>query len=322
MVGMTNALSYRLSFEELSNYFQKTHGEDLSLAPSLGSGYVRVYKIEEGLQARIWDCYFNKPIEVYRPSLTGNPYFTLAFFTDLQALSQRQTNGGNSIIDEKDWDTLFVSSKSTFQLKLPENLRCFCLSVDFSKIWLERNVISENDLQTICSCINEENQILVYESMSFCQKKNLLDVLSLSWKKALGTFYIKSAVLDMVSKFFIVLKEKQSPARDKPMPYDLNCEIEKLIDSNLTGDMPTLKQLANKYSLSESTIKRAFKKKHGTTISVFFLKKKMEYAAQLMKTNNLDVFDVAHAVGYQRKTSFLAHYNKYGRKNTGFNKSE
>src|SRR5215211_7023624 len=79
--------SYKISFERLLHFFQKTYEEDLSLTPALGNGFVRIYKIEKGLQARIWDCCFHQTVEIYRAPLPANSYSTLAFFPNLQPLS-------------------------------------------------------------------------------------------------------------------------------------------------------------------------------------------------------------------------------------------
>jgi two-component system response regulator YesN len=79
----------------------------------------------------------------------------------------------------------------------------------------------------------------------------------------------------------------------------------------ITGPLPDTKELAQQFFMSESTLKRKFKKRFGLSMSTYFIIKKMAYAQQLMTVAGATLKDTASMVGYKNITNFAAMFKKY-----------
>lgn len=66
----------------------------------------------------------------------------------------------------------------------------------------------------------------------------------------------------------------------------------------------TAKELAERFSFSESRFKFYVKGILGDSYLNYFHKKKMEKAAELLETTNLKVIEIASAVGYENQGKF------------------
>lgn len=80
-------------------------------------------------------------------------------------------------------------------------------------------------------------------------------------------------------------------------------EAEALILQDLSKRI-TAKELADRFGISESSFKLYIKGILGDSYLSYFRRKRMEKAAQLLKTTDLRVIDVAGSVGYENQGKF------------------
>ncbi len=106
----------RVPFDKLINLFIQKSERRFVLDPLIGKGYVQIFDLERGLQARFWDCSFNQEIETYSEvtSELHNSYFTLAFFLNMQGL--QFTNRGTVLQENMIWDTVFISAACDYKM--------------------------------------------------------------------------------------------------------------------------------------------------------------------------------------------------------------
>ncbi len=302
---------YKLSFEELKQLFKRKSGEDLVLEPYVGKGVLQVFDLERGLQARVWDCYFNKEIDLVNnaETETGAAYFTLAFFPCTQGLC---FSGGDTFLPENQvWDTLFTTSTCHYKIHLNSQSRGHCLSISFSRKWLDKNILENNEaFRSLKEKIDTTEPFLLPECMTLSEKKLIQELLEHSWEKSLGSFYIKSAVLKIISDFFYKIKDRETFNISNHLNSSIS-EVEKYLVQNVTGALPNLKELAGKFCISESTLKRHFKKNYGVNISTYFIYKKMEYARQLMQEQKKSLAEAAGLLGYRNINHFATTFKRY-----------
>ena len=99
------------------------------------------------------------------------------------------------------------------------------------------------------------------------------------------------------------------PAESEPDIYFTRSQIamvkeaEALILSDLTKRI-TAKELADRFGVSESSFKFYVKGILGDSYLNYFRKKRMEKAAELLESTNLNVIEVASAVGYENQGKF------------------
>lgn len=302
----------KVPFEKVIDLFIKRSENKFVLHPSYGKGYVQTFELEKGLQARFWDCCFDEEIELFSDKVSEieNTHFTVAFFLKMQGL--RFAHKGIFLQENLIWDTLFISASTDYKININPNVRLQCLGISFSKRWLSNNVFQDNDaFNNLKEKINITDQFSLLESMSVPEKKMIEELLEASWKKSLGTFYIKSAALKIVCDFFYKLKEKQGLNLMETSPAASIIEIEKYLCDHISSPMPNLKDLANKFLMSESTLKRHFKKRYGVNMSNYFINKKMEYAKKVMENKNKDINEIAYLLGYKNASNFMTMFKKY-----------
>lgn len=301
----------RISFDKLIYLFKSVSNKLLLLNPSIGNGTVQIFRLEIGLQARLWDCSFTEGIELYGNTENNpvNAYFTIAYFLDVEGL--QFANGHQPYRNNRLWDNLFLSAISNFKLYIAPMFRAHCMSIIFSMNWLRSVLEGNRALKKVREKIYAADMLSLTGSMSLSERKLVEEMINTRWQKHFGTFYIKSAVLKIISDFFHRLKERDTLPITNPCPKPSITEVEQYLSERITGPLPDLKALAHQFSMSECTLKRQFKKRYGINMSTYFIRKKMEYARQMMQEKNSSVMETAHNVGYRSVHNFIAMFRKH-----------
>jgi AraC-like DNA-binding protein len=303
---------FKIPFDDLHTLFSTGEEETFYTQPCNGKGLVHLFKLEKGLHARIWDCCFNKGMEMYNTSEVESrqPYFTIAYFLIMQGL--QFANGAVLLQENPVWDTLFISSTSCLRMYIPPMAQTQCLSISFTKDWLLQNLLKDNIAnKDLLKKIDSPETVALIEYMNDSEKKQVQELVGNSFKKPMGSFYLKSTILKIISDFFTKIEERESLSINHHKQDALLNEAEKLLCTYITGTMPCLKELSCKYCLSESTIKRYFKKKHGTTMYNYFINNKMEHAHQLINEKDINAAQAARLLGYTNVNHFVMMFNKY-----------
>ena len=301
-----------VAFEKLIDLFKEKSKHFFVLDRPLGKGYVQVFELESGLQARFWDCIFKHEIETYSDvtSALENSYVTLAFFLTMQGV--QFTNRGAVLPENIIWDTVFISAICDYKIHVSPGATVRCMSISFSKKWLNNNVFKNGEaFDRLREQIDIIESFSILESMSLSEKKVINKLSEASWQKQFGSFYIKSAVLKIICDFFYKLKERKSLDIGNVSPAASIHAAEKYLCDHLLSSLPDLRHLAHKFSISESTLKRHFKKRYGVNMSTYFIQKKMEYAQQLIHEENKSVRETAAMLGYRNVNNFTTMFKKH-----------
>lgn len=89
-----------------------------------------------------------------------------------------------------------------------------------------------------------------------------------------------------------------------------NVEFQTIIRHNLYANL-SLDELAALAHLSLSSFKRKFKETFGESPKKYIAKKKIEKAAELLKSGNLRVSDIAYDVGFDSIVTFNRNFSKF-----------
>jgi AraC-like DNA-binding protein len=88
-------------------------------------------------------------------------------------------------------------------------------------------------------------------------------------------------------------------------------QVEQRLVQSLEDMLPSQKQLAKEFALSESTLKRHFKAIYGTTMYDYYLEKKMALARWLLQERKISVSETAYRLGYEKVSAFICTFKKY-----------
>jgi AraC-like DNA-binding protein len=88
-------------------------------------------------------------------------------------------------------------------------------------------------------------------------------------------------------------------------------QVEQRLVQSLQDMLPSQKQLAKEFALSESTLKRHFKAIYGKTMYEYYLEKKMDLAKCLLQEKRISVSETAYRLGYEKVSAFIIIFKKY-----------
>src|SRR5215218_2369063 len=302
-------VNYKIRFNELATCFINDEEKKLVLKPQVGNGSLHIVNLEHGLQARLWDCRFNKSMELSNDMGTNNPYFNLAFFSKSEGL---QLANENKVYNERPtWDTVLISSTTNFKIFVKPAARVQCLSISFSKRWLNDNFL--NTAKMVCKfkkILAIVQSCSLMQFMTIAEKKRIVDLIASTPKKFGGSFFVKSAILKIVSDFFLKIQTQKIPGPNNCPKQKTLADIKDLVEAQIREGSLNVKKLAHQFCKSESTLKRHFKKVYGINIAGYFTLKKMEYAKQLMQDDKRTPQEAASLLGYQNVNYFLLKLQK------------
>jgi AraC-like DNA-binding protein len=236
-------------------------------------------------------------------------FFTLAYFLEPQSPSVSDNpEKAQKVVPQ---NNLFVSSASSFCLSLRSETRYRCVSISFSRRWL-LDVLQTNDtLQHLNEAVGEPGKLEVYQSIIPKERTILEDLfLSATNEQRFRSFYIKTVALQLVCDFLHRLKDEQSFMKMNS-PQATPDEVEQWLCEHVTKEFPGTKVLAQQFTVSESTLKRHFKKKFGMTISAYLTGKKMQYAKELVAEQGLPFAEASRLVGYRSVQSFKEAFTNF-----------
>lgn len=102
-------------------------------------------------------------------------------------------------------------------------------------------------------------------------------------------------------------KERKYPTNlQKAIAKDIHCRLTKDYSERITATM-----FAEKYGLSDTTVKNYFKSVYGYSFKEYQMKVRMEKAAELLQTTEMKQVEIAMAVGYATQAKFIGAFKKY-----------
>jgi AraC-like DNA-binding protein len=118
--------------------------------------------------------------------------------------------------------------------------------------------------------------------------------------------------LDLTMEQSTISKKKPSQASEQEFLRALGKNLK---NKYINTVPPTIEESAQQCGVSTSKFKSLFRKMYGETYYNFFLKHKLELAAQLLKEGH-KLVDVSKLVGYSQPIKFLLVFKKYYGVNT------
>jgi len=125
--------------------------------------------------------------------------------------------------------------------------------------------------------------------------------------------YLESKALELIG---LQLKQAAEGTRQLNSSAELKADdVERIhyakdiLIRNLNNP-PSLLALARQVGLNDCTLKKGFRQVFGTTAFGYLYDYRMQQARQLLLERKMKVEEVAHAVGYASRSSFIAAFNK------------
>jgi AraC-like DNA-binding protein len=106
------------------------------------------------------------------------------------------------------------------------------------------------------------------------------------------------------------IKERVAPQSNPPTDELQEERISKILETIKSGRLCSLHGLAAEFNLSKSHLQHVFKRQTGLCLGHLLFEQKLQRAADLLKSSNLRIKEIASAVGYQHTSSFIRAFER------------
>lgn len=136
------------------------------------------------------------------------------------------------------------------------------------------------------------------------------------YRGGLGYLFLESKIHELLSVYLSEVLELRILSSGlytiSKSERDSIAEAKRLIDNQLAF-APSLEELARQIGISVSKLSKSFLTMYGTSVHAYIIDQRLERAASLLLESNMNVSQIACAVGYAKPSNFSAAFKKkYG----------
>jgi len=273
--------------------------------------------LEEGLYLRYTRLRYYEDIEIIRLSRPPDSgiIFAMCFLltpTSLKPVkpifkSSPQTGYPNNVF--------LTSNNSRLSAQIPEGVLSHTIELLFSREWLYIHLAGMDEkIAAITQALIEGSPASVIAETTHSGDDRLLSEIEFELHKPLfNLLTVRSRALMLLANIFTripVHNGSNPPAGEAPYIQIIR-QVEQRLVQSLEDMLPSRKQLAKEFALSESTLKRHFMAIYGKTMYEYYLEKKMELAKWLLQEKKVSVSETAYMLGYEKVSAFITIFKKY-----------
>ncbi len=106
-------------------------------------------------------------------------------------------------------------------------------------------------------------------------------------------------------------RDVQASAAGVPIHPNLQQKrVSKILEAIASGRPYSLEHLASEFNLSKSHLQHLFKAQTGLRLGHIIIEQRLDRAAQLLKSTNMRIKEIAGAVGYEHTSSFIRAFER------------
>ncbi|MGV3765546.1 MAG: helix-turn-helix transcriptional regulator [Chitinophagaceae bacterium] len=277
---------------------------------ALGEGYVFVKEAEPGLLIRNWNYRLSEAVTFHFSGIESGAERTLSLIC-LQSIPPfRICNGATENI-QSDVNELFLygnTMRGNINLADGAELKIIELLVTEEWFRLQYGSMEEAPLHEAWIALFNENGAKKIQVRNGVFYHTLLNAIAADVHRgAGGSILVKSRALELFD--FVLhqlLPEQAFQSADEQMDA-----LKEMLDASIFGKLPAIETMARRFAMSESTLKRRFRKAFGSGIYEYYIKKKMETARALLFSGNLRVSEVAFRLSYEKVSHFIELFTRH-----------
>lgn len=276
----------------------------------IGSGYAKAKIIEPGFSYRISNYSLNADVE-YRRTPTEK-FQLILYFYQLEFEDQVYCKIDDTLFESKEKVysiALLTTSFANQTVVFKKGTKIKGLSVQMDEDWLTANIkdfaVYRNEMP--------RQKSFIADFISAKQRKIIDDIFNGSSNSPLTELYIKSRVLRLTEQFLTALCKRglaHTPEFTNQKDFQSLLKIENILLQNYSGSFPSIESLAKTALMSESKLKKLFKKAFGLAPYEYYQKNRMHRAKEMLRTRNHSVTQVGSMLGYQNMSNFSAAFKK------------
>ena len=273
-------------------------------------GYTQAKMLEQGLSYRIVNYTFNTDLEY--SSVPAKKLYLVIHFYELNFDETVFCKIGNTVIESSDkfYSIALMTNSFTQQnVSLKKGTVLKGLSVQISQDWLISNIknLSAEKLEII------KQKDCILDFITAKQRKILSDIFNNPSNSNLPQLFIKSRVLRLTEQFLENLFNRglsNIPEYTNQKDFQALVKVEHILSNNFKDDFPSIGSLAKTAYMSQSKLKKLFKKAYGMAIYQYYQKSRMHKAKELLSSKKHNISQVGAMLGYQNMSNFSVAFKK------------
>lgn len=289
--------------------------ETLLFPKGFASGYMKAFKLGNGLQGTILDGKLDQDF-LFQRKKNNFPTYILHFdqmmLTDelVATFGKEQVKHSNEIRSA----VLLTCSLFDFSYYMKAGSASKSLTVNIDEEWLTKYLAIDSTDRLLRRYLRLRSSRLNFEPMDAEYRKLLNEIFDEEQNHPLKNIILENRVSLLVELFFTRMHARMS-AEDTELPVS-NEEMQRLmlVESRLVEDFtkspPPVKELARLAAMSESKFKSLFKKVYGNNPYEYFQKNRMFRAEYLLRTKKYSVKEVGAMLGYTNLSNFTIAFKK------------
>lgn len=275
-----------------------------------GQGYVFVKEAEPGLLIRNWNYTLSETVTFHLPGIASGADRSFSMIC-LQSIPPLRMNNGSAEMVQSDVNELFIFG-NTFRgaIHLAGRAEVRIIELLVTEEWFRLQYDNPEEIalrEAWMQLFNENSPRKIQVRNSVFYHALLNAIASDVHRGAGGGILVKSRALELLD--FVVHQLLPEPA---PQPADEQMDaLKEILDTSIFEKLPAIETMARKFAMSESTLKRRFRKAFGSGIYEYYIKKKMEAARALLSSGDLRVSEVAFRLNYEKVSHFIELFTRH-----------
>lgn len=273
------------------------------------TGFAKVYTIEPGLTYRIVDYQLNTDLLfVHGPS---KRFFLIIYFYKYINCSKLLLKiNDEKIIDisGEDYSALLMTNSQLAQhLEIEKGTFVQGLTIQVTRKWIMEKMSGKNP--AIYDFFKEKG---VFQSFITPKSQKLLSEIFTENKSFAPALYMNNRVSRLLESFLEkVLKnsgENAYPSSSREIGKLL--KVKSILLENYDAGFPNIDKLARVALMSESKLKKDFKKSFNMGMYEYYQKNRMHVAKELLTSGKFSISEVGGQVGYKNMSNFASAFKK------------
>lgn len=281
----------------------------------IGLGITR--EIEDGLKVTYVEVKPNISFRLNRKATEENTSFTLFYVLSDNAPEFNFDTEDKDVNDFNFSGGLLLSStvKGYFNVYAKQKLKI--TGITFSKKWALKN-LKLGESESISNQILESSEPFSFFEMRDKKLENIYSEFSEIFTEEVveSSFFIKSKVYEFIG-WFIEQSKRENKSLAELISSSKNqkvLKVKRILKNNMLEPCPSILELSTKIAMSESALKKEFKKQVGTGIYTYHLNLKIDYSKKLLMNLDSTVAEIGYYIGYANASKFSkAFFNRTGK---------
>ncbi|MES2809374.1 MAG: AraC family transcriptional regulator [Bacteroidota bacterium] len=300
---------------QFSRHIGATVENDLMLIPNiLGQGYIRKLSFGPDFKITLHSYTLKEDLIIKRNAHEGgNDLLTIFFYSNEQPLDIAFNDNPQVRFSQRDDSAIQVTSNDlSSTIRFPAEHAVHYIVIGIRSPYLKSLIETAESNSIIKTITGTGNSFLFFENMTAETKLLLKNITLVNLKDALGGFYMRIKVQELLYLLFHQLSSRESATH-----YSINsADAERIlyIRNEVITDLsvpPVLSELAQLSAMSETKLKQLFKQTFGASIYNYFQQARMEEAAFLLKQGNHSVAEVGYELGFTNLSHFSRLFEKH-----------